>query len=217
MSFSWEWTPMVAPGAAEWGTRRTGWRSKGPCARCRGCRGQAPTGQKEPRRLRAFWAEWLPSGGGQSQTRVSGVRMSRCRKPRRSRWQLRGARGAVGPRRALLEVYWQDIAVTCVWRCPVRRSAVRVTRWRGAATWRRFATRIVQVRCRLKGFLPFSETAYGDWALWRPAARVWKGAKCWQTEWEAIVRFSGALLRSLWEVGASQLQGRTKSAPLRRP
>ena len=208
---------MVAPGAAERGTRRTGQGSKDPCARCRGCRVQAPTGQRAPRRLRAFWAEWRPSGGGQSQTRVSGVWMTRCRKPRRSRWQLRGAGGAVGLRQALLEVSWQDIAVTCAWRCPVRRPAVRVTRWRGVATWRLFATRIVQELCRLKGFLPFSETAYGGLALWRPATRVWKGAKCWRTELEAIERFYGAPPRALGEVAASLLQGRTKSAPLRRP
>ena len=143
--------------------------------------------------------------------------MSRCRKPRRNLWQLRRAREALGPRRAFLEVSWQGTAVTCVWWYPVRRSVVLVIRWRGAATWKLFATRIVKERCRWKGFLPFSETAYGGWALWRLAAQVWKGAKSWQTEWEAIVRFSGVLRRSLWEVEVFQLQGRTRSAPLRLP
>ena len=143
--------------------------------------------------------------------------MSRCRKPRRNLWQLREALAAVGPRRVPLEVSWQDTAVTCVWWYPVRRSVVLAFRWRGAATWKLFATRIVKELCRWKGFLPFSETAYGGWALWRLAAQVWKGAKSWQTEWEAIVRFSGVLRRSLWEVEVFQLQGRTRSAPLRLP
>ena len=143
--------------------------------------------------------------------------MSRCLKPCRNLWLLREAQAAGGPLLVSLEVFWRDIAVTCVWWCPERWLVVLASRWRGAAIWKFFATHSAKERRRWKGSLPFSETAYGGWASWRPAAQVWRDAKSWQTGWEAIVRFSGVLRRSLWEVEVFQMQGRTRSVPLRLP
>jgi hypothetical protein len=143
--------------------------------------------------------------------------MSRCLKPCRNLWLLREAQAAGGPLLVSLEVFWRDIAVTCVWWCPERRLVVLVSRWRRAAVWKCSETRSAQARCRWKGSLLSSETAFGGWALWRPATQALRGAKAWQTRWEAIVRFSGVLQRSLWEGEAFQMQGRIRSVPLRLP
>ena len=120
----------------------------------------------------------------------------------------------MGPLLVSLEVFWQDIAATCVWRCPGRRFVVLVSRWRRAAGWKFSATRSAKVRCRWEGSLLFSVTAFEGWAWWRPATQALRGAKSWQTTWEAIVLFSGVLQRSRWEVIVSQMRGRTKSVPL---
>ena len=143
--------------------------------------------------------------------------MSRCIKPCRNLWLLREAQAAAGPLLVSLQAFWLDIAVTCVWWCPERRLVVIASRWRRAAVWKCSETRSAQARCRWKGSLISSETAFGGWALWRPVAWALRGAKSWQTRWEAIVRFSGVLQRSLWEGEACQLQGRIRSVPLRLP
>ena len=141
--------------------------------------------------------------------------MSRCLKPCRNLWLLREAQAAGGPLLVSLEVFWRDIAVTCVWSCPERRLVVLASRWRRAAVWKCSATRSAKARCRWKGSLLSSETAFGGWALWRPAAQALRDAKSWQTKLEATVHSSAVMRKSLGEAEVFRIQVRTRSVPLR--
>ena len=140
--------------------------------------------------------------------------MSQCRKPRRNLWLMREVQAAAGPLLESLEHFWQDTAVTCVWRCPEKRLVVRVSRWHRVAIWKLSATRSAKARRRWKGSLLSSETVFGGWALWRPVVQALRGAGSWRTRWEAIVRFSAVPRRNWEEVEAFRIRGRTRPAPL---
>ena len=137
----------------------------------------------------------------------------RCHRPRRLLRLWRAAQGAEGRQSAPRAVSWQDTAVTCALLCQGKRRVVPASRWRRADFWRRSGTRSALAPSRWKGSLLSSETPYAGWALWRPVMQDWKGASCWPTRWEAIVRFSAVKQRSRGEAVASRIPGHSAPAP----
>ena len=141
--------------------------------------------------------------------------MSFCRKPRRNLWQLREALAAEGPRRAPLEVSWQDIAVTCVWWCPGRQSVAHAFKWLRVVIWKCSGTRNATGWHQWKGFLLSLGMVCGGWALWRPVVQDLRGVKPWRQRLEEMPRSSVAMRKSLGEAVVFRIQVRTRSVPLR--